>query len=63
MPCSGCIYTDWNGGLWADIKEAFSHLLDCGALDKNKVNGVIQVVDSGRVCVSDGTGCGDCVSS
>jgi hypothetical protein len=23
---------------------------------------VIRIVDSGRVCLSDGTGCGDCVS-
>lgn len=58
----GCIYTDWDGGLWEDIKVAVDHLLDCGAPAVNKVNGVIQVVDSGRVCLSNGSGCGDCVS-
>ncbi|EPQ53363.1 hypothetical protein GLOTRDRAFT_95323 [Gloeophyllum trabeum ATCC 11539] len=60
--CNGncCIYTDWNGGLWADIHTAVSHLLDCGDKAKNTVNGVLQVVDSGRVCLSNGNGCGDC---
>ncbi|TFK49816.1 hypothetical protein OE88DRAFT_1662507 [Heliocybe sulcata] len=60
--CNGncCVYTDWNGGLWADIRTAVSHLLDCGDKAKNTVNGVLQVVDSGRVCISNGDGCGDC---
>ncbi|EJD44583.1 hypothetical protein AURDEDRAFT_166368 [Auricularia subglabra TFB-10046 SS5] len=55
-----CIYTDWDGGLWEDIKLAVDHLLDCGDPGKDSVNGVVEIVDSGRVCLSDGTGCGDC---
>ena len=60
--CLGCVYTDWDGGLWDDIHNAVDHLLDCGDPGKDTVNGVVEVVDSGRVCLSNGDGCGDCVS-
>ncbi|EJD48394.1 hypothetical protein AURDEDRAFT_29161, partial [Auricularia subglabra TFB-10046 SS5] len=55
-----CVYTDWDGGLWTDIKLAVDHLIDCGDPGKNTVNGVVEIVDSGRVCISNGDGCGDC---
>ncbi|TFK96505.1 hypothetical protein BDV98DRAFT_597553 [Pterulicium gracile] len=60
--CEGgcCVYTDWDGALWADVKNAVSNLMGCASEEKNAINGVIDVVDTGRVCVGDRAACGDC---
>ncbi|CAD6888728.1 unnamed protein product [Tilletia controversa] len=67
-----CVYVTTNQARWddpdaeiGDIRKAAQAILGCGSAEKNSVNGVIDVEQDGvqgRVCLSDGAGCGDCFS-
>ncbi|KAK0542352.1 hypothetical protein OC846_006658 [Tilletia horrida] len=67
-----CVYVTTDQARWdnpdsdfGDVRSAARAILGCGDPSVNKVNGVITVEQDdveGRVCLSDGAGCGDCFS-
>ncbi|KAJ7135247.1 hypothetical protein C8R43DRAFT_956086 [Mycena crocata] len=60
-PGNCCFYTTHKGASVDDVKKYGNILLGCGDTSKNKVNGRVEDDDGNAYCLSDGSGCGDCL--